>query len=216
MKIKQTLFSAIFAIAFPIDAQTTFEENGIVYLEDISNPSQMQVYVLQKKSPLLYPGQSAYSGEIVIPAQIEHDLDTYNVVGLGRLAFMNCNITSLDIEAPITEIAENVIYSTTLKRLKLPDSLISLRGIIAPNIEDVFFGEGWSDLANFRELFFFTEEGQKRNIHCPWKSVPIKPDFSKLKDQKAFLNIYVPKGMKQEYIDKWELEGSEFVSVFEE
>lgn len=144
--LESTLFIFLIFIPFKVVSQTTFEEKGIIYYEDTDNPSKLEVLVMQKKSPKLYPGQSAYKGDIVIPATVEHDLDTYEVVGLGKLAFMNCDITSLDIKAPITEIDHNVIYSNTLKKLILPNTIKSISGIQTQNLEEIKFGDNLEEI----------------------------------------------------------------------
>ena len=216
MKNRYLFLISLIFLSLNIFAQSTFEENGIVYMEDPGHPDKMQVYVMQKKSPLLYPGQSAYTGDIIIPAQIEHDLDTYDVVALGHLAFMNCNITSLDIQAPITSIDHNMIYSTTLKKLRLPDTLKILRGLEAPNLEEVYFGEGLQDLNDSPSLFYFTGN-QKRDFHCPWKNLPTPPRIHIVYDSaNPTINFYVPKGMRNEYISQWNLAEINGVNVIEE
>lgn len=144
--LESTLLILLIFIPSKVISQTTFEENGIVYYEDTDNPSKLEVIVMQKKSPKLYPGQSAYSGDIIIPATVEHDLDTYEVVGLGKFAFMNCDITSLDIKAPITEIDHNVIYSNSLKRLILPNTIKHISGVQTQNLEEIKFGDNLEEI----------------------------------------------------------------------
>lgn len=216
MKIRYYILSVASLLVFSLKAQNTFEEGGLVFLEDLSNPQQMQVYVTQKKSPLLYPGQSAYSGDIVLPSEIEHDLDQYKVVGMTPLAFMNCEITSLDIEAPITKIDHNMIYSNTLKRIKLPSSIKLIRGLYAPNLEEIYFGENWPDIENYQELFSYSQPGQIKKVHLPGKEVPKCPCLNDLEDFDRKLIIYVPKGMKEEYMKQWNPDNINNIEIIEE
>ncbi|MDE7347191.1 MAG: hypothetical protein K2N48_10700 [Muribaculaceae bacterium] len=67
-------------------AQSTFEENGILYMEDLSDVSKLAVIVIPKTSPI-DGNNTLYSGSITIPAHVEHDLDIYEVVGIAQLAF---------------------------------------------------------------------------------------------------------------------------------
>ena len=67
-------------------SQSTFEEGGLLYMEDLSNPSKLSVIVMPKNSPLS-GYKSLYSGKIVVPSTINHDLDTYEVVGIAKMPF---------------------------------------------------------------------------------------------------------------------------------
>lgn len=53
-------------------------------------------------------------GELVIPAEVEHDGVTYTVVAIGDRAFSGCNeITSLNIPSTVTEIGAYAFYQCT-------------------------------------------------------------------------------------------------------
>lgn len=122
-------------------AQITFEEKGIVYMEDLSDPSKMAGIVMPKKSPLTQD-KSLYSGNITIPSHIKHDLDDYEVVGISYGAFYSDKIESLNIEDGVQYIADYAIYSPSLKKLLIPGSIKTLSRIIAENLEEVEIGEG--------------------------------------------------------------------------
>lgn len=122
-------------------AQSTFEEDGIVYIEDFSDPSRMAVVVMPKLSPRT--GElSLYSGKIRIPSKITHNLDTYDVIGISRGAFYSKSVEEVIIEDGIEFIDEHAIYSESLKKLRLPGSTKSIRWITAKNLEEIEFGEG--------------------------------------------------------------------------
>ena len=122
-------------------AQITFEEKGIVYMEDLSDPSKMAVIVMPKKSPLTQD-KSLYSGNITIPSHIKHDLDDYEVLGISYGAFYSDKIESLKIEDGVQYIAKYAIMSPSLKKLLIPGSIKTLSFIKAENLEEVEIGEG--------------------------------------------------------------------------
>ena len=141
MNIKHLLATSLLIISVNSFAQSTFEEGGLVYMEDISDPSKMAVIVMPKQNPVTQWGM--YSGDVVVPASIEHDLDTYNVVGLSTMCFMCPDLTGLDIQAPLKTLPLQCIYSEKIKKIKLPDSLEELpnSSIMTPNVEEIYFGK---------------------------------------------------------------------------
>lgn len=127
-------------------AQSTFEENGILYMEDLSDPKAMAVVVIAKKS-LRTGEKSLYSGDIRIPAQIIHDLDTYNVIGILKGAFYCDNLSSLVIEDGIEFIEDYSIWSSSLKTLTLPGTVKTLSWVQTENLKEIKFGEGIETLS---------------------------------------------------------------------
>lgn len=142
MKSKYFLTTSMLLIAANCFAQSTFEEGGLMYMEDLSDPSKMAVIVMPKKIPT--SEWSMYSGNIIVPASIEHDLDTYEVVGLAPTCFMCQDLTGLDIQAPIKAIpGPCCIYGNNIKHLRLPDTLEEIlpeEAIFAPNVEELNLG----------------------------------------------------------------------------
>ena len=61
-----------------------------------------------------WQGHRAPWGELVIPAEVEHDGVTYTVVAIGDRAFSGCNeITSITIPSTVTEIGAYAFYQCT-------------------------------------------------------------------------------------------------------
>ena len=61
-----------------------------------------------------WQGHKAPWGELVIPAEVEHDGVTYTVVSIGPRAFSGCNeISSLNIAPSVTEIGAYAFYQCT-------------------------------------------------------------------------------------------------------
>lgn len=148
-------------------SQSTFEVDGIVYTEDLSDPSKMAVIVVAKKSPMLMDGISAYEGDIVIPSSIEHDLDTYQVTGIAQGAFFGAEIESLVINEGPTKILMGTISCPKLESLSLPQSVVSIAGFYAPKL-DVF---KWSENIKSIDGCFIGSELETLNLPAALKTV---------------------------------------------
>lgn len=108
-------------------------------MEELSDPSQLAVVVVAKPVAI-DPNKSQYEGNITIPSKIEHDLDTYNVIGIAKNAFNSDEIESLVIPDGITQIAPEAINSQSLKKLSLPNSIEYLIDVNCPSLEEINFG----------------------------------------------------------------------------
>ena len=149
MNFKKIIFStAIFGPLLGV-AQSTFTENGIVYTEDLSDPSKLAVIVVAKKSPMVMEGLSAYEGDIVIPSKVKHDLDEYAVVGIGQGAFFGCeDLESLIIEDGPTKIMMNTIVAKPLTKMIFPNTMKSIAGFYPGDLEEVSFGNSLQKVEN--------------------------------------------------------------------
>ena len=78
-------------------SQSTFEEDGILYMEDLSDSSKLAVYVMPKHTPMS-GHRSGYIGIVSIPAKITHDLDEYEVIGITSLALSSDYVEEILIE----------------------------------------------------------------------------------------------------------------------
>lgn len=141
MKARKFISALCVAAPMCVAAQATFEVGGIVYTEDLSDPSKLAVIVVAKKSPMIMEGMSAYEGDIVIPSTVEHDLDTYQVTGLSQNAFMGSEIESLVINDGPTKILKGCINCQKLEKLVLPSTMTSIDGIFAPALEELTLGD---------------------------------------------------------------------------
>ncbi|MCM1520834.1 MAG: leucine-rich repeat domain-containing protein [Lachnoclostridium sp.] len=119
--------AVILALTLACQAQSYFEIDGILYKEITKDPTRMQVRVLVKNEDgepgTHYP--SFYTGEVVIPATIEHDLDTFEVTQIQKMAFNGCEgMTSLTIGENVTEIPDYTLLSC-------PDlERVALKGVV--------------------------------------------------------------------------------------
>ena len=149
MKFKRlTILTAMFAPLLGF-AQATFTENGIVYTEDLSDPSKLAVIVVAKKSPMVMEGLSAYEGDITVPSKVAHDLDEYAVTGIGQGAFFGCDeLESLIIEDGPTKILANTIVAKNLKKMVFPNTMKSIKGFFSIGLESVSLGNSLQTVEN--------------------------------------------------------------------
>ena len=96
-----------------------FEEGGLYYNISGNNVS-------------LTTGDNAYSGEIVIPATVEHDGVTYNVTSIAGEPFRgNTAITSLSIPGSVTTLPDYAMANcTSLTTLILGDGVTWLGALM--------------------------------------------------------------------------------------
>ncbi|MDE6237261.1 MAG: leucine-rich repeat domain-containing protein [Muribaculaceae bacterium] len=141
MKKLNLIFMMILVSCCAAFAQATFEENGILYMEDLSDPSKMAVVVIQKTSPM-DPLNSLYSGSVIIPAHVEHDMDTYEVVGIAPMAFKGEKLEELTIENGPTMVGDWAFNNSALRRLTYPGSLGRLPHLSSEALEELIIGEG--------------------------------------------------------------------------
>lgn len=77
-----------------------------------------------------------YEGDIVIPAQVEHNGTTYSVVSIDKRAFESTGITSVTIPATVTTIQKSAFAECrSLTKLVIEDSNTPM---------DVSYADGWS------------------------------------------------------------------------
>ena len=78
-----------------------FVADGIYY--NITSAEDLTVEVTYGPST-----QISYSGDVVIPATVEHDSKTYSVTRIGNSAFSYCtSLTSVVIPESVTEIGQS-------------------------------------------------------------------------------------------------------------
>ena len=67
-----------------------------------------------------------YSGDMTIPQTITNNGTSYTVVGIGEGAFLNSNISSIQLPATIRYIGENAFHNSNLVTINLPDALTDI------------------------------------------------------------------------------------------
>lgn len=109
--MKQTLLKSILVVltallSLPALAYD-FEVNGIYY----SKISDGKTVAVTFNGNSYDKKISYYSGDVVIPAEVEYKGVTYSVTGIEKYAFYNCKeLTSITIPDCVRYIAESAFY----------------------------------------------------------------------------------------------------------
>lgn len=94
------------------------------------------------------PGTSEYTGDIVIPAQVVYENNTFQVTGIADKAFRKAAITSVSLPEGLLTIGEEAFYKSQISEVSVPNSVTTL-GIQAfaycPNLKTVRLGEHIAD-----------------------------------------------------------------------
>ena len=95
-----------------------FEKDGIFYNITSNNPATVEVTCMNSD-------HHSYSGEVNIPATVEHGGKTYTVTAIGSRAFQECEgLTSVTMPNTITTIADYAFYRCTgLTDVIIPNSV---------------------------------------------------------------------------------------------
>ena len=111
------LFLMVGAKAFAYDA----EINGIYYNFSGTKATVTYLYYESSNSP-------SYSGNVVIPASVTYNGETYTVTSIGERAFQNCyRLTSITIPESVTSIGEGAFYGCSgLTSITIPESVTSI------------------------------------------------------------------------------------------
>lgn len=121
--IKLMVMILVALVSFPCHAYD-FESDGIYY--NILSEADRTVEVTYLYSNA--DNKDAYRGSIKIPANVNHDSNTYTVTTIGRHAFLLCTeLTSLELPNSITTIeTEAFLRCAGLTSVTLPNSLTTL------------------------------------------------------------------------------------------
>ena len=96
------------------------------------------------------PGTSEYTGDIVIPAQVEYESKTYNVTGIADKAFRKASITSISLPEGLVTIGEEAFYKSNIAEITVPNSVTTLGPqsfAYCPNLKTIRLGEHIADNA---------------------------------------------------------------------
>ncbi len=99
----------------------SFSEDGIYYHILDENSVAVTDSAYQKET-------STYVGDLVIPASVSHEGNTYTVTGIGDCAFSHCpNLVTITLPETITSIGDYVFWKcTSLKEFVIPDGFTTI------------------------------------------------------------------------------------------
>ena len=102
----------------PEGVATEFKVDGLYY--NLTNYTARKVTLV---APFEIEGQelSDYSGDIIVPATITVDDETYNVTEIKANAFESAAVETVTLPESVTKIGDYAFLSSTLKKLVLPD-----------------------------------------------------------------------------------------------
>ena len=149
------------------DAQL-FKSNGLTY--DVISAENKTVM-------LTYDDTSYYKGDVVVPATVEYEKETYKVIEIGYLAFENCwGVTSITLPEGLLYIGSYSMKNcTSITELTIPSSVKEIR-------EGAF--EGCSDLTTVS----FEQTEKKEVMSNVFKDCK-KLNRVNVKDMASWLNI---------------------------
>lgn len=112
----RNILSFVFAFVFTIQNLWSydFKSDGIYYTIK-AKTRQIEVSAA--------PGETAYRGEVVIPASVVYEGKNYAVTAIAKHAFQGCSqLTSLTVPASVVEIGDSAFFAcSALKYLVLED-----------------------------------------------------------------------------------------------
>ena len=136
---------------------TTFRKEGLNYI--IIKEGQ-EVAVAQYDNDSNNNNINKYSGDIVIPQNVEYGNVTYNVTSIGEYAFYECeNLTSIEIPNSVVSIGDDAFnWCTSLTSIDIPNSVTSIGGWAFRNctiLTDVVIGNSVTSIGDWA----FSETG---------------------------------------------------------
>ncbi|MBR2236297.1 MAG: leucine-rich repeat protein [Prevotella sp.] len=112
--MKKVIAFMLAAILYMPGHAFDFEKNGMYY----------NITSLQKQTVEVTKGDSPYSGEIVVPNEVEYSNKTFSVTRLGDYAFESSTITSISLPLSIREIGHHVFQnSPSLSSFTIPSQV---------------------------------------------------------------------------------------------
>lgn len=189
--MKKLLLSFTMMSAMLLQAQTQFTVDNLIYEVLDSN----SVALVSDKEY-----QSSYTGDVVVPANVENNGTKYTVTTIGKYAFYASTVTSIQLPNTITTLYDRSFnYARSLTTINIPASVKNYCNSSFPNediinpmfkscgkLKNVTLEEGLTVLARcmFEDCM---EEGSVINVPGSVKELP-HAVFSSAKIEKLTLN----------------------------
>ena len=140
---------------------------------------------------------SHYEGNIVIPASVTYNNETYSVTGIGHAAFGSCrNLTSVTIPNSVTNIDLYAFTATALTTIAIPEGVTTIGAHAFESCNNLTVITIPHSVTSLGVHAFFTPsiETVKINIEKPLDGVGY--DAFEYRDR---ITLYVPIGSKEAY-----------------
>ena len=191
-------------MAITMSAQTTATVDGIKYILDGSTAT---VTYPNENKPDDSDNRSSYTGDIVIPATITVDENTYNVTTLGEKAFYRAKINSISLPEGLLTIGRKSLMGSKITELNVPNSVTKLGDEAAEscsNLKVITLGEHNADKNWGAWVFWRSSGGYDVYMVCDIK--PSLYDNQTFDDSHAS-TIHVKKGVYDNYMadSKWSI-----------
>ena len=156
---KGLLVALLVAVAFPSSAYD-FMVDGIAYDFASTDSTAVQVVPISKTE--------YYTGDIVVPAAVEHDGKSYTVTSIGLRAFVFCSgMTSIQLPSTIKTIEPGAFMNCRgLTYIELPkglESIGNLAFVACENLETVTIPSTVQDIG----YMAFSQNFKLRNVNIP-------------------------------------------------
>ena len=115
------------------------------------------IYVIEDGNAIITGHANSLEGKVVIPEKITINNKQYDVVKIAKLAFSNCNFTSIELSKSIVEIGDKAFSNCkSLKSIVIPSNVLIMGDYVFYDCQLVIYCEventlvGWSYLWNYK------------------------------------------------------------------
>ena len=123
--INRKLLTLISSMLPLISMAVTFDVDGLRYEILSQTDKTVEVAIIPKS--ISYPSYSTYKGDYNIPASVDFNGVTYNVIGIGRNAFNECqSLGEITLPSSIQYIGFGAFAYSNLRELTLPNGILSI------------------------------------------------------------------------------------------
>lgn len=126
-------FTNLQTAVIPVNDGDIFSTGGVTYIvKSAENRTVSATYCKVEGTAddnSIKAANAAYTGDIIIPESVEYMTQTFNVVSIEEKAFYEAaNITSMQIQAKVTEIPSYAFYKcTSMATISLPSTLTTIK-----------------------------------------------------------------------------------------
>lgn len=144
---KTFLKSLMVALGVLLSVHAKADENGVLIDGVYYN------LITLTKTATVVNGSTIYTGEVTIPASVNHEGSTYTVTAIAMEAFKNCTgLTSISIPSSVSTISDQAFYGCTgLTSVTIPEGVTSIGNeafYFCSNLATVVIGDDVKTIGN--------------------------------------------------------------------